>query len=151
MTFDHILIARVLVTLATAGWAVLTVFADFNKTHATNPKWTPHVRFHVVWQISSYVGFGLLAFVLIWWPGPMAVERLYLVALMGAIVYAAFFAALIAMPVYGGAAYDENGYQPFKAPVPLIAPRWDANITIFCVQLLILLAGIVTVTGARAG
>jgi hypothetical protein len=31
------------------------------------------------------------------------------VALMGAIVYAAFFAALIAMPIYGGAAYDENG------------------------------------------
>ena len=60
----------------------------------------------------------LLAFALIWWPGPLAVERLYLVALMGAIVYAAFFAALIAMPIYGGAAYDKNGYQPFKAPHP---------------------------------
>ena len=58
MTFDHILVARILFTLMTAGWAVLTVFADFNKTHATNPKWTPHARFHVVWQISSYVGFG---------------------------------------------------------------------------------------------
>ena len=96
----------------TVGWAVLTVVADFNKTHATNPAWTPHARFHVVWQISSYVGFGLLAFALIWWPGPFAVERLYLVALMGAIVYAAFFTALAAMPIYGGAAYDENGYQP---------------------------------------
>ena len=64
----------------------------------------------------SYVGFGLLALALIWWSGPLAVERLYLVALMGAIVYAAFFAALIAMPIYGGAAYDRNGYQPFKAP-----------------------------------
>ena len=40
---------------------------------------------------------------------------------MGAIVYAAFFVALIAMPIYGGAAYDDNGYQPFNAPVPLIA------------------------------
>ena len=99
------------------------MIADFNKTHATNPKWTPHARFHVVWQISSYVGFGLLAFALIWWPGPLAVERLYLVALMGAIVYAAFFVALIAMPVYGGAAYDKNGYQPFKAPVPIFAKR----------------------------
>ena len=39
---------------------------------------------------------------------------------MGVIVYAAFFAALIAMPIYGGAAYDKNGYQPFKAPVPII-------------------------------
>ena len=69
MSFDHLLLARVLFTLTTAGWAVGTVIADFNKTHATNPKWTPHARFHVVWQISSYIGFGLLAFALIWWPG----------------------------------------------------------------------------------
>jgi hypothetical protein len=96
MAFDHLLLARV--TLATIGWAALTVVADFNRTHATNPKWTPHARFHVVWQISSYVGFGLLALALIWWPGPLAIERLYLVAVMSAIVYVAFFAALAAMP-----------------------------------------------------
>ena len=148
MSFDHLLLARVLFTLMTAGYAALTVIADFNATHATNPKWTPHARFHVVWQISSYVGFGLLALALIWWPGPLATERLYLVAAMGAIVYAAFFVAVFTMPIYGGAAYDDNGYQPFKAPIPLIAPRWDGNIAVFCVQLLILLAGIVTLSGA---
>ena len=70
---------------------------------------------------------------------------------MGAIVYAAFFAALIAMPVYGGAAYDKNGYKPFNAPVPLFAKKWDANITAFSIQLVILAAGILTVTGAFAG
>lgn len=48
---------------------------------------------------------------------------------MGAIVYAAFFAALITMPIYGGGAYDDNGYQPFAAPLPLFAPKWDANAT----------------------
>jgi len=70
---------------------------------------------------------------------------------MGAIVYAAFFAALIAMPIYGGAAYDENGYQPFAAPIPMIAKRWDANIPAFSVQLIILAAGLVAVSGASAG
>jgi len=147
IAFDHILLARILFTLMTAGYAFATVIADFNNTHATNPKWTGHARFHVVWQISSYVGFGLLAMALIWWPGPLAVERLYLVAVMGLIVYAAFFAAVIAMPLYGGAAYDDNGYQPFAAPVPLIAKMWDVNITIFSVQVLILAGGIMaTVT-----
>jgi Family of unknown function (DUF6640) len=141
VAFDHILLARVLFTLATIGWGVLTVFADFNKTHAANPKWTPHARFHVVWQISSYVGFGLLALALIWAPGPFALERLYLAAIFSAIVYAAFFIALAAMPLYGGAAYDKNGYQPFKAPVPLFAPKWDVNITAFSIQLVILAAG----------
>jgi hypothetical protein len=80
----------------------------------------------------------------------LAVERLYLVALMGTIVYAAFFAALLAMPVYGGAAYDKNGYRPFNAPIPIIAKKWDANVTIFCVQLLILAAGILSVASASS-
>jgi hypothetical protein len=147
MSFDRILVARILFTLTTIGWGALTVLADFNKTHATNPKWTPHARFHVVWQICSYVGFGLLALALIWWPGPLALERLYLVAVMSAIVYTAFFAALVAMPIYGGAAYDANGYQPFRAPVPIFAKKWDANITAFSVQLVILAGGMLAVIG----
>jgi hypothetical protein len=79
---------------------------------------------------------------LIWWPGPLAVERLYLAALMGAIVYAAFFIAVVTMPVYGGRAYDDNGYQPFPAPVPLFAKAWDVNITAFSVQLVLLAGGL---------
>lgn len=145
--FDPLLLARVLLSLTTAGWAFTTILADFNKTHAANPRWTPHARFHVVWQICSYAGFGLLALALIWWPGPLARERLYLVALMCGIVYAAFFAAYFAMPVYGGATYDNNGYRPFAAPVPIaikawLPAKWDGNITAFCIQLLLLTGGI---------
>jgi hypothetical protein len=44
---DRLLMARALVTFATIGYGVLTVKADFNKTHATNPLWTGHTRFHV--------------------------------------------------------------------------------------------------------
>src|SRR5436305_12228843 len=110
---DGNLLARVLLTLATIGYGVITVKADFNRTHATNPLWTPHARFHVVWQILSYVGFALIAFALIWTPGALYVERLYLVCAFGLIVYGTFFAAFLAMPVYGGKAYDENGYPPF--------------------------------------
>src|SRR5476649_2913953 len=97
IAFDHILLARILFTFTTAGYALGTLLADFNKTHATNPKWTGHARLPVVWQICSYVGFGLLALALIWWPGPLALERLYLVAVMATIVYLAFFVAVVAM------------------------------------------------------
>ena len=148
--FDHFLLARILLTLVTLGYSLATVFADFNKTHATNPLWTPHARFHVVWQISSYVGFGLLALALTWWPGSLATERLYLVATMGAVVYVAFFVAVFAMPVYGGEAYDKNGYMPFAAPVPVIAKRWDVNITIFSVLAVILVVSFLDL-GAAAG
>lgn len=146
LAFDHFLAARILLTLATAGYAFATILADFNKTHATNPKWTPHARFHVVWQISSYAGLGLLALALIWWPGPLALERLWLAAIIGAIVYGAFFIAVFAMPVYGGAAYDDNGYLPFAAPVPIVATRWDVNITIFCVQVTLLAASMLALS-----
>ncbi len=146
IAFDHLLLARILFTLMTLGYAAATIVADFNATHATNPKWTPHARFHVVWQILSYVGFGLIALALIWWPGPLALERLYLAAAMGVVVYVAFFVAVFAMPLYGGAAYDDNGYQPFAAPVPLIAKRWDVNITAFSVQVTFLLGGIAALT-----
>jgi Family of unknown function (DUF6640) len=151
IAFDTTLLARGLLTLVTLGYGLATILADFNKTHATNPKWTPHARFHVVWQISSYAGFGTLALALIWWPGPFAIERLVLAAVMGAIVYAAFFVALIAMPVYGGTAYDDNGYLPFAAPVPLIAKRWDVNITIFSVLSALLIGGALSILGAHAG
>jgi hypothetical protein len=145
------LLARILLTLVTLGYGFATILADFNKTHATNPKWTPHARFHVVWQISSYAGFGLLALVLLWLPGPYAMERLILVAVMGAIVYGAFFIAVFAMPLYGGGAYDDNGYQPFAAPLPIAGKRWDVNITIFCVQVALLAAGSLAILGAVSG
>jgi len=55
------------------------------------------------------------------------------------------------MPVYGGEAYDQNGYVPFAAPVPLIAKTWDVNITIFSVMVCVLIAAALSITGAAAG
>src|SRR5215510_8810810 len=99
---DRFLLARILLTLVTIGYGALTVKADFNKTHATNPLWTGHARFHVVWQITSYAGFGLIALALIWVPGSLGLERLYLAVAFAAVVYGAFFITLAVMPVYGG-------------------------------------------------
>jgi hypothetical protein len=80
------------------------VKADFNKTHATHPLWIGHARFHVVWQIASYAGFGAIALWL-WAPGEMAIGRLYLASAFAVVVYCAFFIVLLCMPVYGGRAY----------------------------------------------
>ena len=146
--YDQNLVARILLTLMTAGYAIVTVLADFNKTHAMNPLWTPHARFHVVWQISSYFGFGLLALALIWLPGPYYVERLYFAGLLGVIVYGAFFVAVFTMRLYGGGAFDKNGYLPFPAPVPLIARKWDVNVTVFSLLTILLLVGILSISSA---
>lgn len=140
---DGNLLARILLTLATLGYGLLTIKADFNRMHATNPLWTPHARFHVVWQISSYSAIGLIALGLIWLSGPLPRERLFLAAALAVAVYGGFFVAAVARPLFDGKLHDENGYPPFKAP---IGPgRWDANVTGFTILSVILAIGIVVI------
>ena len=131
------LIARVLLTVVTLGYSVVPAFADFNKTHATNPLWTPHARFHVVWQVSSYCGVGLIALVLIWSAGP--VGKLWLAVALAAAMYGGFFATVFARPHFGGTLADTNGVPPLGT-VNLGGRRivLDANLTVFGVLVAIL-------------
>jgi hypothetical protein len=125
---DSNLLARSLLTLTTLGYGLVTIRVDFNKTHATNPLWTPHARFHVVWQILSYFGIALIALGLIWVKGPVAAERLCLAAALAVAVYGAFFVATFAQPLFGGSLYDTNGYLPFRPPFGPAHWRWDVSV-----------------------
>ena len=139
------ILARVLLTLTVVGYALITIVADFNKTHATNPRWTPHARFHVVWQVLSYVGVGLVAIYLIWVEGPNSGERLYLAAALSIAIYGSFFAAVAARPTFGGALHDDNEYGLLKKPVGSGCWRWDTNVSVFTFFLTIALGGVLAV------
>jgi hypothetical protein len=145
IAYESSLLARILLTVATLGYGLVTIKADFNATHATNPLWTPHARFHVVWQILSYAGIGLIALGLIWLGGPLATERLYLAGGLAAAMYGGFFGALLTRPIYGGTLYDENGYQPFPSPVGPASWTWDVNVTAFTAMTVCLIVGLVAV------
>jgi hypothetical protein len=138
MGFDTLLIAKVLLSVATLGYSLGTVKADFNRTHVINPLWTGHGRFHVAWQITSYVGVGLIALMLIWLPGALPRERLYLAAALAAAIYLSFFISVAAMPAFGGRAYDDNGYLPLT----LGGIKVDVNAMVFSIMSLLLLAAI---------
>lgn len=142
---DGNLAARLLLTLASLGYGAVTIKADFNATHATNPAWTPHARFHVVWQITSYFGVMVIALALIWCAGPMPVARLYLAAALAFAVYGAFFVTVLARPLFAGKLYDENGYLPFRPPIGAAHWRWDVNVTAFTIITAILVAGTLAV------
>jgi len=131
---NTMLVAQVLLTLVTLGYSAIPTLADFNKTHATNPLWTPHARFHVVWQVSSYLGVAAIGLALLWWPGPLAIERLWLVTGLAVAIYGGFYAALFSMKVYGGTNYDENGYRPVYKSVLGKRIGFDANITAFSIM-----------------
>ena len=131
------LIARALLTLNTLGYSLGPAIADFNKTHATNPLWTPHARFHVVWQVTSYCGVGLIALALIWTAGPST--RLWLAAALAFAMYAGFVVTLFAMPRFGGSVADTNGVPPLATVQVGGKPRaLDTNVTVFCVQIALL-------------
>ncbi len=143
LAYDTDLASKILLSVASIGYGFVTIKADFNATHATNPKWTPHARFHVVWQVLSYSGIATLALGLIWLKGDMPQERLYLAAAMAGAVYGAFFVSVLARPMFGGTLYDENGYPPFAAPIGPSGSQWDVNVTVFSVLTAILVLGVI--------
>jgi len=138
------LIARSLLTISTLGYSLTLVFADFNKTHATNPLWTGHARFHVVWQVLSNCGIALIALVLIWSAG--TIMKLWLGAALAIVVYAAFFAAALTMKLFGGALLDVNGIPPLTTlnigGKPL---QVDANVTVFGAMAVIAIIAMLTI------
>jgi hypothetical protein len=134
-------LARILLTLTVLGYSLGTIKADFNKTHATNPAWTPHARFHVVWQILSYSSVGLIALYLIWFDGP-GIGSLYVATAFSFAIYGAFFIAVFARPIYQGSLFDQNGYQPFQPPIGPKHWRWDPNVTVFTILSAILFAAV---------
>lgn len=138
------LIAQILLTLATIVYGFVPMLADFNATHATNPVWPPHARFHVVWQVLGFAGIAVIALFLIW-GGPPETGRLYLAAALGGAALLGFFGAMASRGMYGGAMYDTNGIQPFKPPLGPSTWRWDVNVTVFSGALALLVAGAIAI------
>lgn len=107
---------------------------DLNKTHATNPLWVSHARFHVVWQTMIMLGIGLLSIYLLWFSqigDHFSVEFSFI---LGLIVLGSFVINVGAKKLYAGTLSDPNG-------VPPIFKNVDANLFFFSLALLILIAG----------
>jgi hypothetical protein len=112
--FDELLISRLLFTLVAVMISVGPIFADLNKTHATNPLWTPHARFHVVWQVLSQTGISLVILYLLWTHATDYTTHIWVAAILNYVWGVSFYATLASMPVYGGALKDVNGIKPFR-------------------------------------
>lgn len=143
------LLAKILLTIVTLGYSLVPLLADFNKTHASNPDWTGHARFHVVWQVSSYVGFALVALYLIWLAGA-GTTGLWLAAIMAACAYAGFFAAVLARPIYGGKLYDRSGYPPYSQNLLGMGIEGDVNVTVFGTIVGLLVVSVLVLLGLPA-
>ena len=126
-----LLTAKILLTIVTLGYSAIPSFFDFNETHATNPSWTGHARYHVIWQVSTFDMIAIMAMVLIWTAGVDA-SQLWVPALLAVFAYAGFWTACITRPMYGGVLQDPvNGVPEFNYNVFGKKFAVDANISLF--------------------
>lgn len=141
---DHRLIGRVLLLVFCAAQIVATPAIDFNRTHATNPLWTRHARFHLVWQIFSQCIFAAFAGWLAWSSGPGTGLRFYFAVAIVAIPLVGFLLATVTRWFYGGALYDPNGILPVQ--LTILGKRLKVDVSVVVVVAgLVALAGIVIV------
>lgn len=126
-----ILTAKVLLTLITLGYSAIPTLFDFNETHATNPSWTGHARYHVVWQVSTFDYLAILSLFLIWTAGA-DVGQLWIPAVIAIAAYGGFWTALLTRKRYGGILQDEvNGVPRFSYNIIGWKFEVDANISLF--------------------
>ena len=126
-----LLTAKLLLTFVTLGYSAIPSFFDFNDSHATNPSWTGHARWHVVWQVSSYDYIALMALYLIWTAGTDVVW-LWVPALLATFAYAGFWTAFLTRNIYGGVLQDEvSGVPEFHYNIFGWKFSVDANVSLF--------------------
>lgn len=120
------LTAKILISLVAFMTAVGPMKADFNRTHATNPLWTPHARFHVVWQVLCQAGVAMFILYILWgtdFPG-----HLILAAMMNFNWIATFFLTLANMKRFDGSLKDVNGIPPFRFNIGGTVRLVDTNL-----------------------
>ena len=126
-----LLTVKILLTLVTLGYSAIPSFFDFNETHATNPSWTGHARWHVVWQVSSYDYIAIISLVLIWTAGT-DVGTLWIPALLACSAYGGFWTAFVTKGMYGGILKDKvNGVPEFHYNIFGWKFAIDANVSLF--------------------
>ena len=134
------LTANILITLVALATGLAPMKADFNATHATNPLWTPHARFHVVWQVLCQSGVSVFILYLVW------VADFAGHALMAAILNfnwaLTFFITLFNIKRFSGSLKDVNGIAPFRVKIGGKDHLIDTNL--FGATLLSVINGIAT-------
>ena len=107
---ELIFISKILLTLICVGFGTLTPLIDFNESHATNPLWTGHARFHLVWQVNAMIITALLSIVLLWFF--YSITNHLIVILLNYLWIFSFYATVFGLKLFDGELNDINGVPP---------------------------------------
>jgi hypothetical protein len=138
--WDHRVTACALLTGVCGIQGLATLAIDLHRTHATNPRWPGHARFHVVWQSMNGALLSALEIGLIWWHGPRVAQRFYLAVILASVSCFGFVLALLGRRFYGGTLSDPNGIPPARIAIAGRALSVDLNLVAILAALLTLAA-----------
>tara|TARA_B100000035_G_C20723184_1_gene432130 strand:- start:50 stop:601 length:552 start_codon:yes stop_codon:yes gene_type:complete len=104
------LISKILLTLTCIGLGTLTPLIDFNESHATNPLWTGHARFHLVWQVNAMIITSILSLLMLW--AFYSFSNHLIVIILNFLWIISFYTSVFGMKLYDGELNDINGVPP---------------------------------------
>ena len=107
---DFLFISKVLLTLICVGFGTITPLIDFNESHATNPLWTGHARFHLVWQVNAMIITAVLSIALLWFF--YSITNHLIVILLNYLWIFSFYATVFGLKLFDGELNDVNGVPP---------------------------------------
>lgn len=91
------MIKKQLLTIGILIYAVGVPILEINNTHVFNPDWTPHARFHEVWQLLTNSGIGIFCLWLVWYK-----QKITLPSILGLLITGGFLLAFLIKDLYGG-------------------------------------------------
>lgn len=107
---------RLLLFFAVGSVMFAPLTADLNQTHAFNPEWPPHARFHTLVMVFMSVGLTFTGWWLIWKRSPDHITCIKVAALIPLFAWVPFFPAAL---IPGAALEDHPGSLPRVLGMPL--------------------------------
>ncbi|MBR0781068.1 hypothetical protein [Bradyrhizobium iriomotense] len=97
---------KMLVTIGVLIFGAVIPILEISVTHVFNPEWTPHMRFHEVWQLITNCALAALSLWLVWRRG-----QIMLASIIGLCVMGGILASHALSSLYGGSLTYPGGLE----------------------------------------